>query len=50
MIYQFLSGLVKQDVITEFTDELWYNMVDRMTIYSKDEICFTLKNGTGINM
>ena len=50
MVEQFLSELAKQDAITEFTDELWYSMIDFVTVYSKDDIRFTFKNGTEIKM
>lgn len=50
MVEQFLSELAKQDAITEFTDELWYSMIDFVTIYTKDDIRFTFKNGTEIKM
>jgi len=50
MVEQFLSELAKQDAITEFTDELWYSMIDCVTVYTKDDIRFTFKNGTEIKM
>jgi len=50
MVEQFLSELAKQDAITEYTDELWYSMIDFVTVFSKDNIRFTFKNGTEINM
>ena len=50
MVEQFLSELAKQDAITEFTDELWYSMIDFVTVYTKDDIRFTFKNGTEIKM
>lgn len=50
MVEQFLSELKKQDVVTNFTDELWYSMIDHVTIYSNDDIRFTFQNGTEIKM
>ena len=50
MVEQFLSELAKQDAVTEFTDELWYSMIDHVTIHSKDDIRFTFQNGTEIRM
>lgn len=50
MVEQFLSELAKQDAVTEFTDELWYSMIDHVTIHSKDDIRFTFQNGTEIKM
>jgi hypothetical protein len=29
-VEQFLSELAKQDAVTEFTDELWYSMIDHV--------------------
>ena len=50
MVEQFLSELAGQDAVTEYTDELWYSMIDFMTVYSKDDVRFTFKNGTEIKM
>ncbi len=48
MVEQFLSELAKQDIVTEFTEDLWYSMVDFVTVYSKDDIRVTFQNGTEI--
>ena len=37
-----------QDAITEFDIHLWHGMVDFVTVYSKDDIRFTMKDGTEI--
>ena len=50
MVEQFLSELSGQDAVTEYTDELWYSMIDFVTVYSKDDVRFTFKNGTEIKM
>lgn len=50
MIEQFLSELKKQDIVTDFTDELWYSMIDHVTIHSKEDIRFKFQNGTEIKM
>ncbi len=50
MVEQFLSELAKQDVITEFTDELRYSMIDCVTVCTKDDIRFPFKNGTEIKI
>nr|DAM70738.1 MAG TPA: integrase [Caudoviricetes sp.] len=45
----FLEELNNQsETITEFSENLWFNMVDHMTVYSKDDIRFTFKDGTEI--
>ena len=50
MVEQFLSELDGQDAVTEYTDELWYSMIDFVTVYSKEDVRFTFKNGTEIKM
>ncbi len=48
-IEQFLKTLKKQDgVIDKFHQNLWCGMVDYMTVYSKDDIRVTFKNGMEI--
>jgi site-specific DNA recombinase len=45
----FLNALRKQeDLITEFDAELWCSLVDFGTVYDKDDVRFTFKNGTEI--
>ena len=36
--------------VTEFTDDLWLNLLDHMTVYSEDDIRFTFKDGTEIKV
>ena len=50
MVEQFLSGLVKQDIVTEFTDDLWFSMIDYVTVHNKDDIRFTFQNGSEIKI
>lgn len=48
-IRHFIRTLEKQDgVIAEFDDALWGSLVDYITVYSKDDIWFTFKDGTEI--
>lgn len=45
----FLKTLEEQDgVLTEFHEQTWYSLVDFMTVYSKDNIRITFKDGTEI--
>lgn len=45
----FLNTLRKQeDLITEFDVELWCSLVDYGTVYDKEDVRFTLKDGTEI--
>jgi len=37
---------MKESIITEFDEVLWYTLVDRITVYSETDIRFTFKNGT----
>ena len=49
-MYQFIGVLKKQkDLITEFDPSLWGALLDHATIYGKDDIRFTFKDGTEIN-
>ena len=51
MVGDFLSNLKKQeDIITEFDESAWLNLVDFVTVYSNDDIRFTFKNGTEIRI
>lgn len=50
MVEQFLSELAMQNAVTEYTDELWYSMIDFVTVYSKEDVRFTFKNGTEIKI
>ena len=36
--------------VTEFTEDLWLNLLDHMTVYSEDDIRFTFKDGTEIKV
>ena len=46
-IEAFLSDLSKQDgLVTEFSPTLWYSLADFITVYSRDDIRVTFKDGT----
>ena len=38
----------RQDAVTEYDVTLWHGMVEFVTVYSKDDIRFTMKDGTEI--
>lgn len=38
----------RTDTITEYDVILWHGMVEFVTVHSKDDICFTMKDGTEI--
>jgi site-specific DNA recombinase len=48
-INTFLYTLRKQDnLLTDFDEKLWCSLVDYATVYNKDDVRFTFKNGTEI--
>lgn len=50
-IEMFLAGLEKQDgLLMEFDENLWYNMVEYVTVFNKEDIRFTFKDGTEIKV
>lgn len=38
----------RKDAVTEYDVRLWHGMVEFVTVYSKDDILFTMKDGTEI--
>ena len=50
-IERFLSELERQDgMATEFDEEQWYSLVDFVTVFNKEDIRFTFKDGTEIKV
>lgn len=50
-IEMFLAELERQDgVATEFDENLWYSLVDFVTVFNKEDIRFTFIDGTEIKM
>ena len=48
-INTFLYTLRKQDnLLTDFDEKLWCSLVDYATVYNKDDVRLTFKNGTEI--
>ena len=48
-IERFLVELERQDgVATEFDENLWYSLVDFVTVFNKEDVRFTFKDGTEI--
>lgn len=51
MIEAFLHDLAEMDEdVQEFTDDLWFNLLDYVTVFSKKDVRFTFKNGTEISV
>ena len=40
----------RKDAVTEYEPYLWHGMVEFVTVYSKDDILFTMKDGTEIRV
>ena len=40
----------RKDAVTEYETYLWHGMVEFVTVYSKDDILFTMKDGTEIRV
>ena len=47
-IEAFLDELKRLDGVPEFQHALWYSLADFMTVYSKDNVRVTFKDGTMI--
>ena len=51
MIESFLRDLAEMDAdVQEFTDDLWFNLLDHVTVFSKKDVRFTFKNGTEVSV
>ncbi len=47
----FLDRLQKQkEMVTEFDEDLWYSLIEYVTIFEKEDIRFTFKDGTEIKV
>ncbi|MDY2981854.1 MAG: recombinase family protein, partial [Eubacteriales bacterium] len=49
-IETFLETLAKADLVDKFDAALWCGLVDFVTVYSKDDVRFTFKNGQEIRV
>lgn len=50
-IEMFLAGLRKhEDLVTEFDEDLWYSLTEYVTVFDKEDIRFTFKDGTDIKV
>lgn len=48
-IVSFLAALQAQEtLVAKFESPLWYGLLDFVTVYAKDNVRFTFKNGTEI--
>jgi predicted nuclease with TOPRIM domain len=46
----FINNLKNQDLIGEFDERLWCSLVDYITVYGKEDIRVTFKDGTEIRV
>lgn len=46
----FLAELDKLETITKFHKDTWYALLDYVTVYDKEDIRFTFKDGTEIQV
>lgn len=47
----FLDRLQKQkELVTEFDEDLWYSLIEYVTVFDKEDIRFTFKDGTEIKV
>ena len=47
----FLDGLQKQeDLVTEFDENLWYSLIEYVTVFTKEDVRFIFKDGTEIKV
>lgn len=47
----FLDGLQKQkELITGFDEDLWYSLIEYVTVFEKEDIRFTFKDGTEVKV
>lgn len=50
-IEMFLDGLQKQkELVTEFDENLWYSLIEYVTVFEKENIRFTFKDRTEIQV
>lgn len=50
-IEMFLAGLQKQEgLVTEFDEDLWYSLIEYMTVFDKEDVRFIFKDGTEIKV
>ena len=47
-MHLFLEQLERTEHISEFDEMLWLSMIDYVTVYGKEDIRFTFKNGMEI--
>lgn len=50
-IEMYLAGLQKQEgLVAEFDENLWYSLIEYVTVFDKEDVRFTFKDGTEIKV
>ncbi|HAJ96790.1 MAG TPA: hypothetical protein DCO72_03545 [Ruminococcus sp.] len=49
-VIRFWKEFEKLNFLTEFDDLLWVSLVDALTVYSKEKILFTFRDGNTIEL
>ncbi|MDO4305162.1 MAG: hypothetical protein Q4D94_14760, partial [Bacillota bacterium] len=50
-IETYLSGMKEHDcIVTKFDEEQWYSLVDHVTVFHREDIRFTFRDGTEIRV
>jgi ABC-type phosphate transport system auxiliary subunit len=45
---RFIDTLKYSDIVTDFSPDAWYALAECITVYTKDDIQVTFRNGTTI--
>lgn len=40
----------QEELVTEFDEDLWYNLIEYVTVFNKEDVRFTFKDGTDIKV
>lgn len=42
----FLATLLRQDILTEFDEDIWIAVIDKVTVYADNDVQFNFRDGT----
>ena len=46
----FRSLQKQKELLTDFDEDLWYSLIEYVTVFDKEDIRFTFKDGTEIKV
>lgn len=50
-VWRNLKNSAKVDmIISEFDEELWHAVIDKVTVYSEEDVKFTFRDGTVVKV